>query len=68
MITEDGTELTQVENDYFQDLDNAFIDAVRKKDESALKSTYADAVKTQEVVMAVNRSLETGEVVQISDM
>lgn len=68
MITEDGSELTQVENDYFQALDNAFIDAVRKKDESALKSTYADAVKTQEVVMAVNRSLETGEVVQISDM
>ena len=68
VITEDGTELIQVENDYFQDLDNAFIDAVRKKDESALKSTYADAVKTQEVVMAVNRSLETGEVVQISDM
>ena len=68
VITEDGTELTQVENDYFQDLDNAFIDAVRRKDESALKSTYADAVKTQEVVMAVNQSLETGEVVQISDM
>ena len=68
VITGDGTELTQVENDYFQDLDNAFIDAVRRKDESALKSTYADAVKTQEVVMAVNQSLETGEVVQISDM
>jgi len=68
VITEDGTELTQVENDYFQDLDNAFIDAVRKKDDSALKSTYADAVKTHEVVMAVNQSLETGEVVQIADM
>ena len=60
--------MTQVENDYFQDLDNAFIDAVRKKDDSALKSTYADAVKTHEVVMAVNQSLETGEVVQIADM
>ena len=57
-----------MKNDYWQDMDNDFIDAVRKGDDSALKTTYADAVKTQEVVMAVNRSIETGEVVQISDM
>jgi len=68
VINGDGSELIEVKNDYWQDLDNAFIDAVRKKDDSGLRTTYSDAVKTQEVVMAVNRSLETGEVVQISDM
>ncbi len=63
-----NSELVEVQNDFWQDMDNDFIDAVRKGDDSALKTTYADAVKTQEVVMAVNRSIETGEVVQISDM
>ena len=68
-IIQDGnSELVKVQNDFWQDMDNDFIDAVRKGDDSALKITYADAVKTQEVVMAVNRSIETGEVVQISDM
>jgi myo-inositol 2-dehydrogenase/D-chiro-inositol 1-dehydrogenase len=63
-----NSELVEVQNDFWQDMDNDFIDAVRKGDDSALKTTYADAVKTQEVVMAVNRSIETGEVVQIADM
>ena len=60
-IIQDGnSELVEVQNDFWQDMDNDFIDAVRKGDDSALKTTYADAVKTQEVVMAVNRSIETG--------
>lgn len=68
IIQNGNSELVEVQNDFWQDMDNDFIDAVRKGDDSALKTTYSDAVKTQEVVMAVNRSIETGEVVQISDM
>jgi myo-inositol 2-dehydrogenase/D-chiro-inositol 1-dehydrogenase len=68
IIRDDSSEFVEVKNDFWQDMDNAFIDAVRKGDGSDLRTNYADAVKTQEVVMAVNRSIETGEVVQISDM
>ena len=68
VITEAGSETTDVQNEYWQELDNAFIDAVRKGDGSELRSPYADALKTQEVAMAVNKSLETGEGVQIADL
>ncbi len=68
LIQGGSSERVEVQNDFWQDMDNAFIDAVRKRDGSALKTTYADAVKTQAVAMAVNRSLETGEVVQIADV
>ena len=68
VITSEGSETTEVQNEYWQELDNAFIDAVRKGDGSELRSPYADALKTQEVAMAVNKSLETGEVVQIADL
>jgi len=68
IIQDDGSEFVEVQNDFWQDMDNAFIDAVRKGDGSNLKTNYTDATKTQEVVMAVNKSLETGEVIQISDM
>ncbi|MDP6039786.1 MAG: Gfo/Idh/MocA family oxidoreductase [Candidatus Latescibacteria bacterium] len=68
IIQDDNSEFVEVQNDFWQDMDNAFIDAVRKGDGSNLRTNYADATKTQEVVMAVNRSLETGDVVQISDM
>ncbi len=59
------SEYIEVGNDYWQEMDNAFIEAVREGDGSSLRSTYADAVKTQQVVMAVNWSLETGEVVEV---
>ena len=61
-------EFVEVQNDYWQEMDDAFIEAVKTGDESGIRSTYADAVKTQQVVMAVNRSLETGEVVEVGEM
>lgn len=68
IITDDGSEFVEVQNNFWQDMDNAFIEAVRTGDGSNLRTNYADATKTQEVVMAVNKSLETGDVVQISDL
>jgi len=68
-VKEDAhTETFEVQNDYWHEMDVAFIEAVKKGDDSDLKCTYADALKTQQVVMAVNQSLETGEVVQLSDL
>ena len=68
IIQDDNQEFVEVQNDFWQEMDNAFIDAVRKGDGSDLKTNYADATKTQEVVMAVNKSLETGDVISISDL
>jgi len=68
IVRKDRSELVEVQNDYGQAHDNAFIEAVRTGDGSKVRSPYSDAVKTQQVVMAVNRSLETGEPVMIADV
>ena len=43
----------------------AFVSAVRDHDQSQIKSSYADAVKTLAFTLAANRSLETGTLVQL---
>jgi myo-inositol 2-dehydrogenase / D-chiro-inositol 1-dehydrogenase len=40
--------------------DRTFIDAVKTKDQSIVRSPYADAVKTLEFTLACNKSIETG--------
>jgi len=47
-------------NDGGQEEDETFIDAVLTGDGGNILSPYADAVKTLEVVLAANRSMETG--------
>ncbi|MBR3505268.1 MAG: Gfo/Idh/MocA family oxidoreductase [Clostridia bacterium] len=44
-------------------LDRAFIDAVRAGDPKAVRSPYADALKTLELGFAANKSMETGQVI-----
>ncbi|MDE2998341.1 MAG: Gfo/Idh/MocA family oxidoreductase [Gemmatimonadota bacterium] len=68
VVQGDRSERFEVGNEYWQEMDNAFIEAVRTGDRSKLRCPYADAVKTQQVVVAVNRSLETGEPVSIADV
>lgn len=51
-------------DDFGQKIDEAFIAAIQKNDQSLLKSSYADAVKSLAVVLAANKSMETGEVVK----
>jgi myo-inositol 2-dehydrogenase/D-chiro-inositol 1-dehydrogenase len=70
----DGAEVTVVKNDasslrpsHFVRLDRTFIDAVRQGDGSALRSTYADGLKTLELVLAVQHSVDTGQTVTLSD-
>jgi myo-inositol 2-dehydrogenase / D-chiro-inositol 1-dehydrogenase len=52
-------------DDYGQKIDEAFIAAIQKKDQSLLKSSYADAVKSLAVVLAANESMETGLTVKL---
>jgi len=66
----DGYEVAIVENQvssklssHFATLDRTFIEAVRRGDGSAIRSTYADALRTLDLVLAVQRSIDTGETV-----
>ena len=45
------------------DLDRAFIDAIKTGDRSLIRSPYADAVRTLEFVLACNESMATGKAV-----
>ncbi len=53
------------EPDIFAVEDNAFITAVRSDDPSKVQCPYADAVKTIEVTLAANKSIETGKPVKL---
>jgi len=58
-------EFMTVKVDPLAELDNTFIAAIAKNDQSLLKSDYADAVKSLEVVLAANQSMDTGEAVSL---
>jgi myo-inositol 2-dehydrogenase/D-chiro-inositol 1-dehydrogenase len=47
----------------FTTLDRTFIDAVRRGEGAAIRSNYADALRTLELVLAVQQSIDTGETV-----
>ena len=58
-------QVLEAKNDCSMDIDKAFINAVNKGDQSLLRSDYADAAKSLEVVLAANKSLETGRAVKL---
>jgi len=58
-------EFMTVKVDPLAEIDNTFIAAVAKNDQSLLKSDYSDAVKTLEVVLAANESMASGEAVKL---
>jgi myo-inositol 2-dehydrogenase / D-chiro-inositol 1-dehydrogenase len=47
-------------NDYGQEEDDAFIDAILEKDQSLILSPYSEAAKALEVVLAANESMDNG--------
>ena len=47
-------------NDYGQEEDDAFIDAILDNDQSLILSPYSEAVKNLEVVLAANQSMDSG--------
>ena len=51
-----------VGNEFLPEIDKTFIKAVKKQDQSLLKSSYADACRSLAVPLAANESIETGEV------
>ncbi|MEM1989359.1 MAG: Gfo/Idh/MocA family oxidoreductase [Candidatus Bathyarchaeia archaeon] len=53
------------EPNIFEIEDNAFIDAIRLNDPSKILCTYMDGLKTMEVTIAANISMETGKPVKL---
>ena len=62
----DGVTSVPLENDAGFDENVAFLKAIATGDRSAILSDYGDALKTQRVVMAANRSAETNQPVRLS--
>jgi len=60
-----GVSSVALENDAGLDENVAFLDAIQRG--TPVLSDYADALKTQRVVLAANQSAETGEVVRICE-
>ena len=57
----------KVGNDYGQDEDVAFIDAILEKDQSIIISSYSEAVKNLEVTLAANESMDNnGKVITLN--
>lgn len=58
-------EFMTVKNDAVAAIDDAFIAAIKAGDQSLVKSSYADAARSLQVVLAANESMETGEAVRL---
>jgi predicted dehydrogenase len=61
----DGVTTIGLENDAGFDENVAFLKAIATGDRSAILSDYADALKTQRLVMAANQSAETNQPVRL---
>ncbi len=58
-------EFINVKMDPVAELDNTFVAAVTKNDQSLLKDDYADAVRSLQVVLAANESMASGEAIRL---
>lgn len=61
----EGVETIALENDAGFDENAAFLKAIATGDRSPILSDYADALKTQRLVMAANQSAETNQAVRL---
>jgi predicted dehydrogenase len=62
----DGVSTLALDNDAGFDENVAFFDAIERGDRGRVLSDYADALKTQRLVMAANESAQRGEPVRLS--
>jgi myo-inositol 2-dehydrogenase / D-chiro-inositol 1-dehydrogenase len=68
IVTPERTEIVEETRDPTLALNEAFIAALRTDDWNGVRIRYPDAVRTLAVVLAANRSNETGAVVRIEEM
>jgi len=65
-IKKDGIERVEFTKDFHNRAVNAFIDAIRKKDSSLVKSDYIDGLKTFKVTLAANESIASKQPIILS--
>jgi len=65
MQTDKGQTEIKEDSEIFPVEDAAFLQAIRTQDQAAVKSSYADAVKTLAISVAANASMETGQPVTL---
>jgi len=65
VYTNDSNKKYQMELDQSVRHDRAFLDAVKAKDPTAVRSPYADALKSLILADAANRSMESGTVIKL---
>lgn len=58
-------EIIENQNDPYFEENKTFIEAVRSKDPSKIRSTYADAVQTLRVTLAANQSIAKGRPIRL---
>lgn len=67
-VIEKDTKVTfESEIDFYEQQDNAFIDAIRFNKKELILSPYSEAVKTLAVTLAANHSADTGQPKQLDD-
>jgi myo-inositol 2-dehydrogenase / D-chiro-inositol 1-dehydrogenase len=67
-VTPEGTEAIEETRDPTLALNEAFVSALRTDDWSRVRITYPDALSTLAVVLAANRSNETGRRVSVAEL
>jgi len=63
--TADGEERLKNDNQPYEAEDRAFLDGVRAGDRAGVYCSYADAFETHRITMAINDSVESGQVVEL---
>ena len=66
LSTAEGTQTWEVKSNCTIDMDTTFVEAARTGDGSKILSPYPDAVKSAEVSIAANESMETGKAIDLS--
>lgn len=67
-VIEKDTKVTfESEIDFYEEQDNAFIEAIRLNKKELILAPYSEAVKTLAVTLAANHSGETGQPKQLDD-
>ncbi|WP_409292787.1 Gfo/Idh/MocA family protein [Peribacillus sp. SCS-37] len=64
---ENGTESYESDMDFYQEQDDAFIEAIRTNDRSLILSPYSEGVRTLAVTLAANRSAKWGDVQRLQE-
>ncbi len=65
VITEKKREEFLSNDDFYLVEDKVFIEAIRSNDPAKIKSDYSDGLKTLEVTLSANKSIENGEEIKL---